>query len=166
MARVTLDGSPSATNGELPAVGTPAPDFRLVDRKLADVRLASFAGKRKILSIVPSLDTGVCREMARQFNQRTAELDGTVVLVVSVDTPFAQARFCETEGIDGLHTLSTLRTRAFAKDYGVLIVDGPFEGTMARAVVVLDEKDTVVHTELVPEIGHEPDYDAALAALA
>jgi thiol peroxidase len=166
MAQVTLDGFPSATSGELPAVGTPAPDFRLVDRRLRDVNLTSFQGKRKILSIVPSLDTGVCRTMARTFHQRAAGRPDAVVLVVSVDTPFAQSRFCETEGLDGVHTLSTLRTRAFAKDYGVLIVDGPFEGTMARAVVVLDESNTVVHTELVPEIGQEPDYDAALAALA
>jgi thiol peroxidase len=115
---------------------------------------------------VPSLDTGVCRTTARKFNERAAKLTNAVVLVVSVDTPFAQTRFCETEGIDGVHTLSTLRTRAFGKDYGVLIVDGPFEGTMARALVVLDETDTIVYTELVPEIGQEPDYDAALASLA
>lgn len=165
MARITLGGRPCATHGELPAVGTKAPGFRLVRSDLSDVRLGDFSGRRKVLGIVPSLDTRVCKAMARAFNERAAGLDNTVVLVASVDTPFAQARFCETEGIDGLHTLSTLRSKAFAKAYGVLITDGPFAGAMARAVIVIDENDTVVHSQLVSEIGDEPDYDAALASL-
>jgi thiol peroxidase len=165
MARITLDGSPCATNGELPAVGAAAPGFRLVRSDLTDLSLADFAGKRKVVVTVPSLDTGVCRATARGFNERAASLENTVVLVVSVDTPFAQHRFCETEGIDGVSTLSTLRSKAFAKDYGVLIVDGPFAGALARAVVVIDEHDIVVHAQLVTEIGDEPDYAAVLASL-
>ena len=165
MAQITLDGFPCATNGELPAVGSPAPDFKLVRSDLTDLSLADFGGQRKVIVTVPSLDTGVCRATARAFNERAAALADTVVLVVSVDTPFAQHRFCETEGIDGVSMMSTLRSKAFAKDYGVLITDGPFAGAMARAVVVVDEHDTVLHAQLVTEIGDEPDYDAALASL-
>ncbi len=165
MARITLKGSPYETSGELPSVGSQAPDFRLVDNEMNDVTLASHAGKQKVLSIVPSLDTGVCAESTRKFNQRAADLGHAVVLVVSSDLPFAQTRFCGAEGIEGVSTLSLMRSRAFARDYGVLITNGPLEGIMARAIVVLDENDKVVYTQLVPEIGQEPDYDSAIAAL-
>jgi len=165
MAEVTLKGSPIHTNGDLPAVGSTAPDFRLTNKDLADVGLDDFAGKRKILSIVPSLDTGVCAESTRKFNQLVAERDDVVVLVIAADLPFAMTRFCGAEGIDRVHTLSIMRSKNFAKDYGVLIQDGPLAGITARAVVVLDADNRVLHTELVPEIGQEPDYDAAFAAL-
>jgi len=165
MARITLKGDPFETSGELPAVGSQAPDFRLVDADLADVSLASFAGKKKILSVVPSLDTAVCATSARKFNERAGSRGDTVVLVVSADLPFAQKRFCTTEGLENVKTLSLMRGKGFAKEYGVLITDGPLAGVTARAVVVLDQHDKVVHTQLVPEIGEEPDYDAALAAL-
>ena len=165
MARITLKGSAIETSGDLPAVGSQAPDFRLVDREMNDVTLDTFAGKKKLLSIVPSLDTSVCQTMTRTFNERAAALDDTAVLVVSADLPFAQKRFCSTEGIEGVTTLSMMRSRAFGKDYGVLITGGPLEGITARAVVCLDRDNQVVYTELVGEIASEPDYDAALAAL-
>ncbi len=166
MAEVTLKGSPIHTNGDLPAVGSNAPDFRLTNKDLADVGLDDFAGKRKILSIVPSLDTGVCAESTRKFNQLVAERDDVVVLVISADLPFAMTRFCGAEGTDRVHTLSMMRSKNFAKDYGVLLQDGPLAGITARAVVTLDADNRVLHAELVPEIGQEPDYDAAFAALA
>lgn len=166
MAEVTLKGSPIHTNGDLPAVGSDAPDFRLTNKDLADVGLDDFAGKRKILSIVPSLDTGVCAESTRKFNQLVAERDDVVVLVISADLPFAMTRFCGAEGTDRVHTLSMMRSKNFAKDYGVLLQDGPLAGITARAVVTLDADNRVLHAELVPEIGQEPDYDAAFAALA
>jgi thioredoxin-dependent peroxiredoxin len=165
MAEVTLKGSPIHTNGDLPAVGSTAPDFRLTNKDLADVGLDDFAGKHKILSIVPSLDTGVCAESTRKFNQLVAERDDVVVLVIAADLPFAMTRFCGAEGIDRVHTLSMMRSKNFAKDYGVLIQDGPLAGITARAVVALDADNRVLHAELVPEIGQEPDYDAAFAAL-
>ena len=165
MGRVTLKGNPVETVGDLPAVGSQAPEFRLVNGDLAEVGLSDFAGKKKILSIVPSLDTGVCATSTRKFNEKAAGRGDVAVLVVSADLPFAQKRFCTTEGLDGVTPLSMMRSRAFAKDYGVLITSGPLEGIAARAVVVLDEQNKVVHTELVGEIGEEPDYDAALAAL-
>ncbi len=165
MAEITLKGNPIHTNGDLPAAGSTAPDFRLTTNELNDVGLEDFAGKRKILSIVPSLDTGVCAESTRKFNELVARHDDVVMLVVSADLPFAQARFCGAEGIDRLHTLSMMRSKNFAKDYGVLVQDGPLAGVTARAVVVLDAGNKVLYTELVPEIGQEPDYDAAFAAL-
>ncbi|TVP91776.1 MAG: thiol peroxidase [Thioalkalivibrio sp.] len=165
MAEITLKGNPIHTNGDLPAVGSIAPDFRLTTNDLNDVGLEDFAGKRKIVSIVPSLDTGVCAESTRKFNELVARHDDVVVLVVSADLPFAQARFCGAEGIDRVHTLSMMRSKNFAKDYGVLVQDGPLAGVTARAVVVLDAGNKVLYTELVPEIGQEPDYDAAFAAL-
>jgi len=164
MARVTLKGKPFETSGKLPAVGSTAPDFRLADSGLADVTLADFRGKKKILSIVPSLDTPVCATSTRKFNERAAAKDAHV-LVISADLPFAQKRFCSAEGIERVRTLSTMRSQDFARDYGVLLQNGPLEGICARAVVVLDEKDKVLHAQLVPEIGEEPDYDAALSAL-
>jgi thiol peroxidase len=165
MAQITLKGNPIQTVGDLPAVGAKAPDFTLTAGDLSDVTLASFAGKRKVVNIVPSLDTPVCAIQARTFNERAAGRDDTVVLVVSADLPFAQGRFCTAEGLDLVKPLSMMRSRNFAKDYGVLITDGPLEGITARAVVVLDRDDTVLHAQLVPEIAEEPDYDAALAAL-
>jgi len=164
MAQVTLKGSPIHTNGELPAVGARAPDFKLVTGELKDVSLADWRGKKKILNIVPSLDTNVCATSTRKFNEKAGSLPDTVVLVVSADLPFAMKRFCTTEGLKNVVPLSLMRTKAFAKDYGVLLQDGPLEGITARAVVVVDGDDKVVYRQLVPEIGQEPDYEAALAA--
>jgi thiol peroxidase len=165
MARVTLQGNPIETSGELPEIGGQAPDFRLVNGDMQDVSLADFKGKKKILNIVPSLDTSVCAASARVFNERVSGLPDAVVLVVSADLPMAQKRSCETSGIDGVVPLSMMRSRGFGKDYGMLINDGPLEGILARGVVVLDQNDRVVYTELVPEIGQEPNYDAAIEAL-
>jgi thiol peroxidase len=164
MAKVTLKGNTVDTNGELPASGAQAPDFRLVGADLQDVHLGSFKGKKKILNIVPSLDTAVCATTARKFNEQAGSLGNAVVLVISTDLPFAQKRFCTTEGLENVVPLSMMRSRAFAKDYGVLLTSGPLEGITARAVVVLDESDKIVHTQLVGEIGEEPDYEAALNA--
>lgn len=165
MATITLKGNVIHTNGELPAVGSKAPDFHLVTKDLADVHLANYAGKRKLLSIVPSLDTPVCATSTRKFNDYARKHPDVAILVVSADLPFAMGRFCGGEGLDGVVPLSLMRTRGFAKDYGVLIEDGPLAGITARAIVVIDEHDKVVYTELVPEIAQEPDYDKALAAL-
>jgi len=165
MATVTLQGNQIHTSGELPAAGKSAPDFHLVDGKLNDVSLANYSGKKKLLNIVPSLDTPTCATSTRKFNERAGDREDAVVLVISADLPFAQGRFCGAEGIDSVIPLSMMRSRNFARDYGVLITDGPLAGITARAVVVMDENDKVVYTQLVPEIGDEPDYDAALAAL-
>lgn len=165
MATITLKGNPIHTNGQLPAIGGPAPDFRLVDKDLNDVRLGSFKGKKKLLNIVPSLDTSVCATSAKKFNDYAKARKDVTILTVSADLPFAQGRFCKAEGIDNVTTLSMMRSHDFAKDYGVLIQDGPLAGIAARAVVALDERDRVVYTELVPEITQEPNYDKALAAL-
>jgi thiol peroxidase len=166
MADITLDGQPCHTFGELPAVGSTAPDFRLVTTSLQDVSLASFRGKTKVLSIVPSLATGVCAASARTFNEKAAAVPQAVVLVVSADLPFAMKSFCVAEALQDVVPLSMMRGRNFAKAYGTLITDGPFEGLSARAVVVIDPADKVVYTQLVSEIGDEPDYDAALAVVA
>jgi thioredoxin-dependent peroxiredoxin len=162
---VTLQGNPFNTNGSLPAVGSTAPDFNLVTKDLADVSLKTYAGKKKLISIVPSLDTGVCAASTKIFNDRVKGRGDAVVLVASADLPFAQGRFCGAEGIDNVVTLSMMRSRNFAKDYGMLMVDGPLAGITGRAVVVLDANDKVVYTQLVPEITTEPDYDAAIKAL-
>jgi thiol peroxidase len=164
MANITLKGNAIHTEGELPKVGAKAPDFKLTQADLKDVSLESFAGKKKILNIVPSLDTPVCAISTRRFNQEGGKLPNTVVLVISNDLPFAQKRFCTTEGLANVVALSELRTRDFGRDYGVRIADGPLAGVLSRAVVVLDEHDHVVYTEQVPEIAQEPDYDKALAA--
>ncbi len=164
MATVTLKGNPVSINGGLPSVGSTAPDFKLVTGDLNEVSLAEYGGKKKILNIVPSLDTPVCATSARKFNESASQLTNTAVLVISADLPFAQGRFCSAEGIENVVSLSMIRSKQFAKDYGVLIEDGPLAGVSARAVVVLDESDNVVYTELVPEITQEPDYDAALRA--
>ena len=166
MATVTLKGNPIHTNGELPAVGAKAPDFKLTAADLRDVSLADYKGKRKVLNIVPSLDTAVCATSTRKFNERAGSLKDTVVLVISADLPFAAKRFCTTEGLNNVVTLSLMRGKHFAKDYGVFLEDGPLAGICARAVVVLDKDDKVVYRQLVPEIGQEPDYEAALKAVS
>jgi len=165
MAEITMRGTPVHTNGDLPQPGSKAPDFRLTTADLRDVSLADYRGKRKVLNIVPSLDTPTCATSTRRFNEKAASLDNTVVLVISADLPFAQKRFCEAEGIDRVESLSMMRDRDFAERYGVRLEDGPLAGITARAVLVLDGDDKVLHAELVPEIRQEPDYDAALAAL-
>ncbi|HET8539606.1 MAG TPA: thiol peroxidase [Anaeromyxobacter sp.] len=164
MAQVTLKGNPIHTNGELPKVGAPAPAFKLTAGDLKDVTLADYKGRKKILNIVPSLDTATCATSTRRFNEAAGKLANTVVLVVSADLPFASKRFCTTEGLQNVVPLSLMRDKNFAKDYGVLLQDGPLAGICARAVVVVDENDKVTYTQLVPEIGQEPDYDKALAA--
>ena len=165
MAKVTLQGDPLSTNGELPEVGQAAPDFRLVDKDLSDRSLGDFAGKKKLLNIVPSLDTPVCAESTRKFNDHARSHDDAVMLIVSADLPFAQQRFCGDEGLDNVVPLSLMRDKAFARDYGVLLEDGPLAGVTARAVVVLDADNRVVYRQLVPEIADEPDYREALSAL-
>ena len=163
MATTALKGTPVQTNRDLPAKGSTAPDFLLVAADLSEKTLADFAGKKKILTINPSYDTPVCQTAARTFNQRAASLGDAVVLVVSSDLPFAQKRFCVAEGLEGVVPLSTFRG-SFLQDYGVEMVDGAMKGLAARAIVVLDENNEVVHTEMVPDIVQEPDYDAAIAA--
>ncbi len=165
MSKVTLGGNPIEVSGRFPQVGDAAPAFSLTGADLADVGLGAFAGKRKVLNIVPSLDTPTCATSTRKFNAEAASLADTVVLVVSADLPFAAKRFCETEGLANVQTLSTFRSPQFAADYGVAISSGPLVGLTARAVIVLDAGDKVVHAQLVPEIKDEPDYAAALAAL-
>ncbi|MGD2073511.1 MAG: thiol peroxidase [Gammaproteobacteria bacterium] len=165
MATITLKGNEIHTNGALPEVGAEAPDFRLVDKDLADRSLSDYAGKKKLLNIVPSLDTPVCATSTKKFNEAAAARDDVVMLVISADLPFAMGRFCGVEDIDKVIPLSMMRSRDFARDYGVLIEDGPLAGISGRAVVVLDENNKVIYTELVPEIGQEPDYDKALAVL-
>lgn len=165
MATITLKGNEIHTAGELPRVGSKAPDFTLTDRDLNDVSLSRWMGKKKVLSIFPSIDTPVCALSTRKFNDYARTHDDTVMLMISADLPFAHKRFCGDEGLENVVTLSTMRSDDFAQSYGVLLVDGPLSGLTARAVVVLDENDTVVHAELVPEIADEPDYEAALKAL-
>lgn len=165
MSQVAFQGNPVKVDGTFPAVGSKAPAFKLVNGELADKSLADFAGKRKILNIFPSIDTGVCAASVRRFNELAGKLDNAVVLCISADLPFAQGRFCGAEGIDNVTVLSLMRGREFLKDYGVAIADGPLAGVAARAVVVLDADDQVIHAELVDEITHEPNYDAALKAL-
>jgi thiol peroxidase len=166
MATITLDGNEIHTNGELPAVGDAAPDFKLVDSELNDRSLADFKGKKKILNIFPSLDgSPFCVASTKKFNEVARSRDDVATLAISADLPFAMSRFCSEEGVKNVSTLSMMRSKNFAKDYGVLIVDGPLNGITCRAVVILDENDKVVYTELVPEIAQDPDYDKAIAAL-
>ncbi len=165
MTHTALQGNPVNLSGDLPAIGSMAPDFKLVDKDLADKMLADCAGKKKLLNIVPSLDTPVCAMSTKKFNAAIAGKTDAVALVISADLPFAMSRFCGAEGIENVISLSMMRSRNFARDYGVLIEDGPLAGITARAVVVLDTDNTVLYTQLVPEITEEPDYDAALAAL-
>lgn len=166
MTTVTLHGNEIHLEGTLPEIGSAAPDFTLVDRDLNEVTLSTFGDARKLISILPSLDTPVCAKTSVQFNEEALKLDDkSVVLVISSDLPFAMTRFCTDQGADRLITLSMMRNRDFARDYGVLIAEGPLAGITARAVVVLDSSNTVVYTELVPEIGDEPNYAEAMAAL-
>ncbi len=165
MAKITLQGNEINTNGELPAVGSQAPDFKLVDGELNDRSLADYSGKKKLLNIVPSLDTPVCATSTKKFNDYADGRDNTVMLMIAADLPFAMTRFCGAEGTGKVIPLSLMRSKSFAKDYGVLVTDGPLAGITARAIVVIDENDKIVYTELVPEIAQEPDYEAAIAAL-
>lgn len=163
---VTLGGNPIQVGGALPKAGTTAPAFKLVAKDLSDVTLDNYAGQRKILNIFPSIDTPTCATSVRTFNAQAAQLKNTVVLCISADLPFAQSRFCGAEGLDNVQTLSTMRGREFLQNYGVAIESGPITGAAARAVIVLDENNQVLHSELVSEIKNEPNYDAALAVLA
>lgn len=165
MAQIKLRGNPINTNGELPAVGAKAPDFQLIDGDLKEVRLGDFKGKKKLLNIVPSLDTPTCALSTKKFNDFAKSRSDVAALTISADLPFAQKRFCAAENIGNVKTLSMMRDRKFASDYGVLIQSGPLSGVSARAVVVVDENDQVIYKELVPEIAQEPNYDAAIAAL-
>ncbi|MBS0229580.1 MAG: thiol peroxidase [Proteobacteria bacterium] len=165
MSNVTFHGNPVQVGGPFPKVGQQAPAFTLVAGDLSEKGLGDFAGKRKLLNIFPSVDTGVCATSVRHFNRDASGLDNTVVLCISADLPFAQGRFCGAEGLSNVKMLSTMRGREFLQDYGVSLDSGPLAGLAARAVVVLDEHDKVLHAQLVPEIAEEPDYAAALAAL-
>lgn len=165
MAKITLKGNPIHTSGHLPAIGKAAPDFQLVDGDLNNRSLKDYKGKRKIISIVPSLDTAVCSLSTKKFNEKIKGHPEVVVLVVSADLPFAQKRMCSAENVINVIPLSMMRNKEFAKAYGVLIEDGPLAGICARAIVVLDENDHVVYTEQVPEIAQEPSYEKALEAL-
>ncbi len=164
MTEINFQAKPIHINGALPKVGQEAPDFSLTNSKLNDISLATFAGKKKLLNIVPSLDTPTCAISARKFNEKASRLKDTVVLMISTDLPFAQDRFCGKEGLKDVIPLSTFRS-SFANDYGVMIMDSVLAGLTARAVVIIDEKDTVVYTQLVQEIANEPDYEAAFQAL-
>lgn len=165
MAQITLKGTAIETIGNLPAKGAAAPAFTLVKSDLSEASLVGYKGKKVVLNIFPSIDTAVCAASVRQFNKAAGENANTVVLCISADLPFAAGRFCETEGLKNVETLSVFRSPAFGKDYGVTITTGPLAGLLARAVVIIDDAGKVVYTELVPEIVQEPDYAGALAAL-
>ena len=165
MADITLGGNPVHTNGDLPAKGQAAPAFTLTKSDMSPMSLSDLSGQNVILNIFPSVDTGVCAQSVRTFNEKAAGMEGTTVVCASADLPFAQARFCGAEGIEGVQMGSAFRNTEFLTDYGVQMTDGGFAGLAARAVVVIDTDGKVAYTELVPEVGQEPDYDAALAAL-
>ncbi|WP_301099266.1 thiol peroxidase [Otariodibacter sp.] len=165
MSKITLAGNPVNVDGNFPSADQSVADFTLVNNALENISLSDFVGKRKVLNIFPSIDTDVCATSVRVFNQKAANLDNTVVLCISADLPFAQGRFCGAEGIKNAVTLSTFRNQTFHKELGVDIADSPLAGLTARAVIVLDENNKVLYSELVPEITHEPNYDAALAVL-
>ncbi len=164
MAEITFKGKVFHTSGDLPTTGK-TPNFILTKSDLNDVTLENFSGKKVIMNIFPSIDTAVCATSVRKFNERATSLNNTVVLCISADLPFAHARFCGAEGIKNVVTLSEFRKHSFGEDYGIRIVDGPFAGLLARSVVVLDENGHILHTELVQEIGNEPNYEAAISAL-
>lgn len=166
MATINFHGDPVHTNGSLPAVGSQAPNFTLTGKDLSHKSLSDFAGKKVLLNIFPSVDTGTCAAAMRKFNQEAANLDNTVVLCISKDLPFAQNRFCAAEGIENVVVLSDFKNAEFADSYGTKLVDGPLEGLHSRAVVVLDEKGQVVYTEHVEEVTSEPNYAKALRELA
>jgi thiol peroxidase len=165
MTTVTLQGKPITVAGNLPKPGDSAPDFTLTNKDLADVSLKDFAGKKKVLNIVPSLDTPTCQKSTRVFNEKANALSNTVVLVIAADLPFAMSRFCGAEGLENVITLSTFRNHDFHAKYGVDITDSVLRGITARAVVVIDENNKVKYSQMVPEIADEPNYEAALAAL-
>jgi thiol peroxidase len=165
MIQITLKGKPIKLSGNFPAIHTKAPGFRLVDKDLKDRTLEEFGGKRKLIATVPSLDTTLCSLMTKHFNQFASKYPEMVILTVSADLPFAQKRFCEAEEVHNVITLSMMRNKDFGTSYGLLIQDGPLAGVLARSVIVLDEKDHVLYTELVPEITQEPNYHKALEAL-
>ena len=166
MAQITFQGNPINTSGELPQVGDKAPDFILVDSQLNDISLSTFKNMYKVLNIVPSLDTPVCQKSTKVFNEKINSIKDAVVLTISADLPFAMERFCSSESLTLIKSLSMMRSRNFAKDYGVLITDGPLKGITARAVVVIDKNDNVIYAELVNEIANEPNYEAALECIS
>lgn len=165
MATITLGGNPIHTNGELPKVGSKAPDFQLVKTDLSVASLSDFAGKKLVLNIFPSVDTGVCATSVRTFNQKASTLENTKVLCISRDLPFAQKRFCGAEGIENVENLSDFKEGDFGKNYGLTMTDGPLAGLHSRVVIVVDENGVVTHSQQVPEIADEPNYETALAAL-
>ncbi|MCB5252279.1 MAG: thiol peroxidase [Candidatus Cloacimonadaceae bacterium] len=165
MAKIKLHGNPINTNAELPKVGSMAQDFVLTATDLSDHSLPEYKGKNILMNIYPSIDTGVCSTSVRTFNERATAMENTIVLGISRDLPFALERFCAAEGIDKVYTLSELRSRDFGKEYGLEIVDGPMAGLLARAVILIDVTGKIRYTQLVDEIVHEPDYDAAIAAI-
>lgn len=165
MTQITLKGNPINTIGSLPAIGSQAPDFKLTTESLEGKSLKDFAGKKVVLNIYPSIDTGICAMSVRKFNQEASDLPNTVVVGVSMDTPFALKRFCGAEGIEKVISTSLVRDADFGKAYGVRIMEGGMQGLMSRSIVILDEKGKVIYTEQVPEIAQEPNYDAALKAL-
>lgn len=166
MATVTLKGNAIHTSGELPSIGSKAPNFKLTKGDLSDVTLEDFKGKKLILNIFPSIDTAVCAASVRKFNEKAASLNNTAVLCISADLPFAQGRFCGSEGIKNVTTLSEMRNKDFGRSYGVSIQDGPLSGLLARSIVVVDDSGNVIYTELVPEITQEPNYDNAVSAIS
>lgn len=165
MATTKLKGNTVNLHGDMPAKGSSAPDFVLTGTDLGDVKLSNYKGKKVVLNIFPSLDTAVCAASVRQFNKIASQLKDTVVLCISRDLPFAHRRFCTTEGLENVISLSEMRNMEFGKSYGLRIEDGPMEGLLARAVIVLDAEGNVQYTELVPDIVQEPDYDAAIAGI-
>jgi thiol peroxidase len=165
MAQITFKGNPVHTEGELPAVGSKAPSFTITKTDLSDVTLEDLAGKKVVLNIFPSVDTGICAASVRKFNEEASKLDNTVVVGVSKDLPFAHKRFCDAEGIDSVVNTSEYKDSSFSEAYKVRMIDGALEGLMSRAIVVIDEDGVVVYTEQVPEIVQEPDYGKALEAL-
>lgn len=162
MAKITFKGTEVNTIGNLPKVGEKAPDFSLVGSDLSELKLADFAGKNVILNVFPSIDTGVCATSVRKFNKEAAKLSNTVVLAVSADLPFASGRFCSVEGIENVKPASVFRSPEFGKEYGMLMVDGPLQGLLARCVIIINPEGNISYTELVPEIGQEPDYQTAI----
>ena len=165
MTEITLQGNKINTNGDVPKVGSAAPEFILVDSDLNDISLSNYDGKNIILNVIPSLDTPVCQKSTKIFNEKASDLSDTVVLAVSADLPFAMKRFCSSESIESVKPLSMMRSRNFAKDYGVLLTDGPLSGITARAVIVIDKNKKIIHSELVQEIANEPNYEAAINSL-
>lgn len=166
MANITLGGTPTSTNGNLPEIGAKCPDFQLINKDLSPVGLSDYSGKKLVLNIFPSVDTGVCSASVRTFNEHASSHQDAVILCISRDLPFAQARFCAADGVEDVEVLSDFKSGSFGRDYGVEIESGAFAGLHARAVIVTDAQHNIIYTELVPEIGQAPDFDSALKALA